>query len=55
MYPCGQNLFEKAGRGIIPTYAALDLVPLAKDILMNLEAMTLQSAFDPLTDKRPSM
>lgn len=48
----GQNLFEKAGRGIIPTQAAHDLVPTAKEVLMRLESMRLFNAFDPQTDTR---
>ncbi len=48
----GQNLFEKVGRGIVPTQAAHELAPIAKQVLMHLESMPLFNAFDPKTDTR---
>lgn len=48
----GQNLFEKAGRGIIPTQAAHELAPVAKQVLAHLESMPLLNAFNPKTDAR---
>lgn len=51
-FSVGQNLFEKAGRGITPTQTAKDLAPIAKEILTHLESMPLFNAFDPATDNR---
>ena len=48
----GQNLFERAGRGITPTLTAQELAPLAKEILTQLESMTLFGHFDPSTDQQ---
>jgi DNA-binding transcriptional LysR family regulator len=49
----GDNLFVKAGRGIVPTVRCEELIPLVRKALENLEAIARQGQFRPgdMTDR----
>lgn len=46
----GDPLFVKEGRGIAPTAAAVDLAPKIASILVQLEGLVVEGAYDPQTD-----
>ncbi|WP_194287155.1 LysR family transcriptional regulator [Tritonibacter aquimaris] len=49
----GVELFQKSGRGISPTLAALRLAPQVREILTAIEALGEGDDYDPVQDMRP--
>ncbi|MEM9045064.1 MAG: LysR family transcriptional regulator [Pseudomonadota bacterium] len=47
----GDPLFIKKGRGITPTHVAAAIAPKVSELLADLEGLTLQSDYDPATDR----
>ncbi|MBT8152772.1 LysR family transcriptional regulator [Epibacterium ulvae] len=49
----GVELFQKSGRGIVPTSAATRFAPQIRQILADLEALGESESYAPQTDPRP--
>jgi len=49
----GDPLFVKAGRGIVPTEAALSLVPRVERLVAEIQGLAIPESYDPRKDNQP--